>query len=152
MRDLAKKRGVTFLELIEISKTDETVDRQLDGYQIRLGKEENNFVIDSRIGFFFIPQSYKVFLHVDDAVAAQRIMQSQRESEPFKSIKDALASIKTRKHSEKLRYKKYYNLDFPRDSYFDLVIDTSRIPTEKIAEQIIQKVRKAKVKVVKEHV
>ena len=68
-REIARARGVTTLELNRIADTDPTIDEAIDGVFKRFNAVPNkNFVIDSRMAFFFIPNSLKVKLNVDVAV------------------------------------------------------------------------------------
>ena len=66
MREIAAKRGITLLELSKLAETDRSIDKELDNYQIQLGKDEDNFIIDARLGWHFIPDSIKIFLDVND--------------------------------------------------------------------------------------
>ena len=64
MREIAVKRGITLLELSKLAETDKSIDEELDERQIKLGEEEDNFIIDARLGWHFIPNSIKIFLDV----------------------------------------------------------------------------------------
>ena len=75
---MALDRHLTIDELNELGKREGWTDREPDEYQKKLGHEEDNFVIDSRLGFYFIPHSFKLFLTVDPEVAAERIFPNQR--------------------------------------------------------------------------
>ena len=65
MREMAKDKNISLLELSELSEEDKSIDKELDNKQIQLGKREDNFIIDSRLGFHFIPNSVKIFLEVE---------------------------------------------------------------------------------------
>lgn len=73
MRKIAEERGLTLLELSKKAEESPDIDQELDKSQIELGKKQDNFVIDGRLSFHFIPSSYKVFLKVSDNEAAKRI-------------------------------------------------------------------------------
>ena len=144
MRELAAERKIWFPRFTEIAKTDARVDKILDERQIKLGKTRDNFVIDSRLGYYFIPNSIKIFLYVHEKESARRLYELHREGEKYHSIKEALKYIKKRKRAERMRYKKYYNITFPRKGDFDFVINTSRIPAVKVADIIVSIVRNSK--------
>ena len=55
MRQIAKERKLTLLELSKQAEKDNSIDKELDKKQIELGKTKDNFVIDSRLGFHFCP-------------------------------------------------------------------------------------------------
>lgn len=139
MREIARKRKSTLLEISRKAETDPTIDEELDDMQRELGKYEDHLVLDSRLGYHFIPKSFKVHLKVDPETGAKRIFSDKRKSEKENlSLKKTIENVKKRKKSELERYKKYYNLDPYREKNYDLVIDTSKLPAEKTAEKIIQ--------------
>ncbi|MBI2663900.1 cytidylate kinase family protein [Candidatus Woesearchaeota archaeon] len=138
MRVIAKKRKKTLLELSKDAESDETIDEELDDMQISLGRQDN-IVLDSRLGWHFIPRSFKVFLDVDKNTAAQRIFKAKRHLEnENQSLKATLENINKRKKSELHRYKKYYNLNPYDKKHYDLVIDTTGQTAEETAFAIIK--------------
>ncbi|MDP2749547.1 MAG: cytidylate kinase family protein [Nanoarchaeota archaeon] len=145
-RDLAKKHKMSILEYDKLAETDENIDKELDDVQIELGNNEDNFVIDSRLGYYFIPHSIKIFLKCSVKEGAKRIFNdntSGRKSSEKENLSLATAekSIKDRMESDKKRYQQYYGLDFTDEKDYDLVIDTSSITPEKAADQIISFVK-----------
>ena len=62
MRDMAEEQKVTLLELSKQAETDPTIDQEIDDRQIQLGINENDFVIDARLGYHFIKKSKKIYL------------------------------------------------------------------------------------------
>ena len=74
MRELAMERGISLIDLgREAERDGGVIDKILDDRQIALGKSEDNFIIDGRLAFHFIPQAKKIFLTVDPREAAKRI-------------------------------------------------------------------------------
>ncbi len=142
MRDIAKRRGLTFIELTKIAETDKSVDDELDHRYFELRKEDN-FVIDSRLGFHFIPDSIKVFIDVDTKKGAERISKDKRPGQSAASIEEMQAQLQRIIASERIRYKQYYNLDIDDMKNYDLVIDSSNISAEKVAEKIIKFIKKS---------
>ncbi len=98
MRELAKERGTTLLELSKEAEKDKSIDKELDKKQTELGKTKDNFVIDSRLGFHFIRNSKKIFLEVQLNEAAKRILKEKRQHEQYKDIQESIEKIKTRNH------------------------------------------------------
>ena len=147
MRSMAEKRGLTLNDLNKIGESDPSIDIEIDDYSREIGKEEN-VVMDSRLGFHFIPKSFKVFLKLDPNIAANRILEDakvnpnrHKESrQGFSTIEDIVSSINTRLKSETKRYKELYKINnYMMPENFDLVIDTSEITLEQVSEQIITK-------------
>lgn len=146
MREIAIKRRVTLLELSKLAEKDASVDKELDERQIRLGKEEKNFIIDARLGWHFIPNSVKVFLNVTDEEAARRVFAERRSDEKYNITLDAtLNNIKRRKESEIKRYQQYYGVNYFYLKNYDLIIDTTTLTAVQVAEKIVKVVKSKKV-------
>lgn len=150
MREIAEKRGVSLLELGKAAEKDRSIDRELDERTIQLGKEEDNFVMDSRLAYHFIPDSFKVFLAVDEKVAAARVFGDVKSRKSGRKVEKesttlaaTLSAIKKRRKSEGLRYKKYYNLNPYDERQYGLVIDTTKASPEEVAGKIVTVVRKS---------
>lgn len=143
MRQMAAERSVDLLTLNKLAEKDKSIDKELDKRQKNIGNEQDNFVIDARLGWRFIPHSAKIFLEVDDKEAARRIFSDQRKEEKkYGSLQEALENIKKRKESEVKRYKDLYNLDYYNRKNYDLVVDTTKISAEQVAQKIIDFVKK----------
>ncbi len=142
MREMAEERDISLLELSRQAEKDRSIDEELDQRQIDLAKKKDNFVIDSRLGFHFIPKSVKVFLDADLKVRAERVVADTIRNEHNVNVKTAMENIKKREDSEKKRYKKYYNLNYLDKKKYDLVIDTTNLTIEQTVGKIIEFVRK----------
>ena len=141
-REKAKARGLTLSEYNKLGETDPTTDTEVDEYQKQLGQTQDNFVIEGRTSWFLIPQSLKIFLEVDEQVAAKRLFEElknqndRNEGESFQNFEEVLAIIKQRHLSDDLRYKKYYNVDVFDHQNFDFVLDTSNLTQDQFFEQV----------------
>ena len=136
MRKIAKEKSLTLLELSAKAEKDPEIDKELDKKQIELGKTEDNFIIDSRLGFHFIPHSFKVYLKVSEEEAAKRIFKENRQHEKYQDIKESQEKIKQRKRSEDKRYMDYYKVNYQKESNYNLVIDTTNLSPEKVIKAI----------------
>lgn len=145
MRQMADVKGIKLDELSKIAESDDSIDITIDDYTRELG-EKNDLVIDSRLGFYFIPNSFKVFLELDSETASERILQDKKsnpfrhsEASGFDTKEKIMESINARLLSERTRYKKIYKIeDFTDHNNFDLVIDTSNTPLNEVSEKIIK--------------
>lgn len=149
MRQIAEKRGASLLEISKIAEKDRSIDQELDNRTIELGRKEDDFVMDSRLAYHFIPGSFKVFLTVGENEAARRIfadvrnkMKGRKVEKESTTLAATLAGIKKRKKSEQLRYKKYYGLNPYDERQYDLVIDTTKATPEKVVEKVVTVVKK----------
>lgn len=139
MRKMARQRGMTLMALTQKARRDNgKIDRMLDEYQVQLGKTKKNFVIDGRLGFYFIPHSIKMFLDVSPLVAAQRIAKQRRGGvEKLRTLAEAQRELKRRTEAEQERYKKYYGADYMQKKNYDLAIDTTRQSVDGVVKRIL---------------
>jgi cytidylate kinase len=138
-REIAKRYNMTTLELNKYSETHPEIDEEIDTTFKSLN-DSNHLIVDSRLAWFFIPKSFKIFLKTDIAVSAQRISSDiWRETENYASQDEAIDKIVARKESEIKRYMNLYGVDCSDLSNFDHVIDTSYISPEEVADNIIAK-------------
>lgn len=141
---VALERGLTIDELNALGETEAFTDRDVDEYQTRLGKTEDNFVIDGRLSWHFIPQSIKIFLTIDPSVGARRIFEAKRSApgsrsdEPlYANVEAAERAIAERIASDHARYEKWYGINFEDPAHYDLVIDTTSKTPEEVLESIV---------------
>ncbi|MCX6754740.1 MAG: cytidylate kinase family protein [Candidatus Nomurabacteria bacterium] len=145
MRSIANERGITLSELSKIAEADNSIDKALDDRNLEIGKMED-IVLDSRLGFYFIPDSFKVFLELDTNTASERILKDMKsnpnrqkeDTGMFDTKESIIASIDNRLLSERKRYKQLYSIeDLTSHNNFDLVIDTSNTPLHEVSKKII---------------
>jgi cytidylate kinase len=131
-RATAASLGLAFDEYQALATKDPQYDKKADNTLIAAGQDEK-VVIDARLGYHFIPDSYKVFLFLDPTVAAERIFEDAKVNpnrtkeitQGLKDIESIKKSLEVRLESEKQRYKQFYAInDLYDPSHFDLVIDT----------------------------
>ncbi len=138
-RDLAKEKGVTPLELAKMAEADPEIDKKTDSWAEAVGEADDNFVMDSRLAFNFIPDSVKIFLDVSEDDAARRIYHDMRPEEKENTTQGATyESIKKREESEKKRYQQYYGIDYTNPDNYDLVIDTTEVPVAEVVKKILK--------------
>jgi cytidylate kinase len=141
-RGLAVKMGMDTYELNKYSETHPEIDGLIDGELIKLSDSPDDIVIDSRMAWHFVKDTYKVYLLTDETVAAERVMRAQRgPSERYADTAQARELLKARRDSENLRYRQTYGVDCDDLKNYDLIIDTTNdasvVSPEKIAELII---------------
>lgn len=144
MDKIAMEKRVSLSELSKLAETDDTIDRKLDAEQIKLRKK-NDFILDSRLGWHFIPDSIKIFLDVNLDEATKRIFSDERAHEKENtSLEITKENIIKRIQSEKLRYNKYYDIDFYNPDIYDIFIDTSNLSQEEVFNNILSLIKKLK--------
>ena len=149
-RSIAKERGVSTIELNKLAEIDMSIDTEADNRNKEIGKMEN-IVLDSRLGFYFIPTSFKVFLELDPKIAAKRILadknnnlnRNNETSNSFDTEAQILNSISERLLLEKNRYKDIYGIeDNTAHSNFDLIINTEEFSLEEVSKKVIEEYNK----------
>ncbi len=142
-RQMAERMGLSTLELNQLAEKDPSIDEQIDSIFKSLNEDPNNYIIDSRLAWHFVPSSFKVYLTVDPRTAARRILSDPgRKSEGYHSDEEALALLQARKNSENERFKAIYGVDCADLNNYDLVIDTTDKSPQQVAEIIIQELLK----------
>ncbi len=137
-REIAIRMGMSTLELNHFTDTHPEIDDEIDAVFKKLRHDEGSYLLDSRLAWFFIPDSFKVYLQVDIRVAAQRVMNdTSRKGEKYATLDEAINDLRARKESENRRFLREYSADCANKNNFDLVIDTSHATLEAIAEKII---------------
>lgn len=143
---MAQEKGMTIEEFNALSETRDDIDKEIDDYATKLGKEEDNFILDGWIAWNFIPQGLNVFLTVDEDEAAKRILSHAKEGgradEPeYETVEDVKTAVQTRVASHASRFMEYYGIKWDDLDKMDLVIDTTSIPPEEVVRQIIDKMK-----------
>lgn len=135
MREMAKKKELSLIELSKLAEKSDEVDKELDEMQLEMKKKyKDNIVFDSRIGFYFFPESIKILLIADPKVAARRIVKTKRKEEQADSISEAIKQIKRRMKSERKRYKRLYGIDIDRIENYDIVMDTTNLNIKQMCD------------------
>lgn len=139
---MAKEQGMTIDELNALGEKEAFTDEEVDLYQKKLGESGESFVIDGRLSWYFIPNSFKIFLDVNPDVGAQRIFNASLLGERgdeigYTSVLETKKFVEQRVASDQRRYQKYYNVNFINPSNYDLVIDTSVLTPESVVKTIL---------------
>ena len=141
MRQMAAERGVSILELSHTAEDHAAIDNEIDARTVRLAEEGDEFVMDARLGWHFVPGSLKVFLDVSPAVAAQRIFDAARGAEHENvDLEATRRAIESRTESERQRYMTYYGLDYTDPAHYDLWVDTSVRTIDQVVAEIVSRV------------
>ena len=136
-REIANRYQMTTLELNQYAETHPEIDEEIDATFQSLNYS-TDLIVDSRLAWFFIPKSFKVYMKTDINVAVRRILgDDKRKNEKYSSEEEAANDILARKASENKRYMDLYGADCSDLSQFNLVIDTSFITPNEVADRMI---------------
>lgn len=131
---------------VAFAKKRSEIDSKIDTEIYRRGKQINEierpndvYIIDSRLAWHNIPESYAVRLTVCEKIAGQRVFADKTRGgeDAYDTVEDAINKTRERKLGEIERYKKRYGLDLTKKENYNLIVDTSYIQTEELADMII---------------
>jgi cytidylate kinase len=143
MRKIAVDMGITLPELQKKAEQDDEIDLKIDE-EVRKAGNKEKIVIDSRLAFHWILDSFKVYLDLPPEIAKERILNNLKENQLRKQSEDSSTpeeiyeKIIARLESEKNRYKKIYGIDHTDKNNFDLVIDTNKNNLNEVVEIILK--------------
>lgn len=137
-RKLAKDMGLDITSFNAFLNEHPEIDLQIEKSASEYAKDHDNFIIDARLGWYAVPESFKVYLRVDIDVAAQRAFNDlkRKGTENFNTIEEQKEDMQKRFNMENERYWKLYHVRKDDMSNYDLVVDTTNITPEEVAEKI----------------
>lgn len=144
-RECAAKLGfASVLEFQQNYKDILSFDKQIDNQTAEIGKTRinENIIFDSRLAWHFIPNSFKVFIDIDWDTAAKRLLTANRSSEKVSDIQSAKQTLLDRWEEENSRYLKLYQTNNTNSNNYDLVISSSNLTPEEVAEKIYEEYKK----------
>jgi predicted cytidylate kinase len=111
-RELAQEKGMKITEFTGLAENDTSIDKAIDLKLAGIGKSREEIVVDARMAWFFIEDSFKVYLQIDIDEAARRIKENPRgDTEKYNSVEEALSALRYRKESEIKRYRNLYGAE-----------------------------------------
>lgn len=139
VRRVLAKEGMSLEEYNRKASDEHDLDDKVDE-ELRTLRDARDVVIDSRLGFYWIPESFKVYLDLDLEVATARIFKdavnNKKRSdagEGGSSLPDVARRVRERMQNEQNRFRSLYGIDPYNTRHFDLVIDTSRHDPQSVA-------------------
>ena len=116
------------------------IDIQIERSAEEYAKTHSNLIVDARLGWYVVPNSFKVYLVVDIDIAAERAFNdpNRKDTESFKTIEEQKQDMQERYRLENERYFNLYGVHKEDKSNYDLVIDTSNMTPEEVKNTIIK--------------
>ena len=141
-RRLAEQHGMTAKEFNQFIESNPKYDNMVDDNIKEMGEKEENIIFDSRLAWYFVPKSFKIYMYVDVDTATERIFNDKgRVSESYSDMQTAKKEIIERRESEVLRYKTFYNIDINNYSNYDFIIDTSHATKDEVNDAVLSNFR-----------
>ena len=145
-RKLAKEKNMSVTEFNEYVKGYPEIDIQIETSAKEYAMTHNNLIIDARLGWYVVPNSFKIYLKVNIDEAAKRAYNdpNRKETEKFDTLEEQKEDIITRYNLENERYFHVYGVRKDDMSNYDLVLDTTDLTPVQVKEQIIEEYYKWK--------
>lgn len=144
VRKLAKEKGLDITSFNEYLKGHPEIDQEIEKSAAEYAKEHDNLIVDARLGWYAIPDSFKVYLKVDIDVAAYRAFhdEKRKETEKFATIEEQKQDMMKRFQSENERFFQLYGVHKEDMHHYDLVVDTTNLSIEENAKIIEEAYKK----------
>ena len=137
-RNLAQEKGLSFEQILDLAKEDDSLDKEVDKHQVELARKDGGCVLGSRLAIWMLPEAdLKVYLSAKLDVRVKRIQNREGGT-----LDDIIKSTKKRDKQDRERYLKIYNIDNDNYSFADIVIQTDETKPAEIAEMIISELKK----------
>lgn len=131
-RDMAKEQDMSMQEFDTLLQSHTEYDVEMDQRQQEFGLTHDNFVIDSRMGWYLIPDSFRVLIVADEAQRLERI--AKKESISTEAAKK-LVTEREALHAN--RFADMYGVsNIFAHKHYDLVIDSSKHTLDETVEAI----------------
>ena len=150
-RQVGLELGLSINEVNKRAETNPEIDYRTDE-KLRNMRSAEKVVIDSRTAFYWIPESFKVYLDLPPEIAKDRVLNSLKEdklrmeSEQVSSVEEAYEKMQQRLASEQKRYWDLYKINKKDFDQFDLVVDTKKNNLEQVVNIIVSEYKKWKEK------
>jgi len=136
-RQLAFERGMSLEEFSKFAESNPEIDILVDRVQREMAEKEKDAIVEGRLSGWMIKDAeLKVYIFADPEVRYSRI--AKREDKDISTVRK---ETRLREEVEKRRYQKFYGIDVDDWRIYDLIINSSRMSPEKIAEIIITAIR-----------
>ncbi len=139
MRGLSSEQGFNDITqfLVDYVSQHPEVDQRVDEEQRKFGKQNDNFVLDAHLGFYFVPDSIRIGLVCELEEASNRILKDvTRTNESAKNIRDSIFASKKRMDTMQKNFYKLYKIDINDPSNFDLLLDTTKLSSSEVFKRV----------------
>lgn len=143
-RKLALEHNMNVTEFNKYVEDHPEIDRQIELSATKFAEENDNIIIDARLGWYSVPESFKIYLKVDLDESARRAFgdESRKATENFATVEEYKEDLKKRYTLENDRYYKLYGVKKNDMNNYDLVIDTTNITPEEVKNIIVENYKK----------
>ena len=135
-RKMAEERNLSLEDFGALAERDESIDRQLDERMLNIASERDDIVLDGRLTGYLTEKhgipAFRAYVTAPFSIRVERI--AGREGKDRETVE---REVLKRERSEYDRYLRYYGFDMRDTSIYDIVLDSSNILPEGLAERIL---------------
>ena len=137
-RQLAIEKGMSVTEFGEYVEKHPDIDMQIEKSATEYCKTHKNIVIDAKMGWYAVPESFKVYLTVNIDIAAKRAFNdpNRKRSESLPTLESQKEDLIKRAKNDLARYLKLYNVRRDDMSNYDFVLCTDNLTPEEVLNRI----------------
>ena len=137
-RKLAVENGMSVTEFGEYVENHPEIDMQIEKSATEYAANHDNIVIDAKMGWYAVPESFKVYLKVDIDIEAKRAFldPNRKRSENLPTLEAQKADMIKRTKNDLERYYHLYNVRRDDMSNYDFVLDTGNLTPEEVLKKI----------------
>ena len=137
-RSLSEEKGIEFWTFCKMAEQSDEFDREVDKRQVEMALAVEDCVLGSRLAIWMLEKAdLKIYLTATTEERARRI--NEREGG---SLEQRLQETILRDQRDSARYMRLYTIDNSDTSIADLVIDTTDMVAEQVANRILEEVRR----------
>ncbi len=133
---IAIERNVDFKTVCTWAEEDSSWDLYVDKKQVQMAEEAGKCVLGSRLAIWMLESAdLSVYLDAPLEVRAGRIR--EREGGDIDEVIQETAERDRRDHE---RYMRLYNIDNDRYEFADLIVDTTNLSQQEVANLVVEEV------------
>ena len=144
-RKLARDNNMDLATFNAYIENNPDIDKVIDEAMSEYLNTHDNIIVDARLAWHFAKNAFKVCITVNLDVAASRLANdasNRNVEDKYETTDLAKIAIIKRQHYERERYIREYGVDILDYSNYDLVIDSTNMSTDEIANMIIEEYNK----------
>ncbi|MFP4644288.1 MAG: (d)CMP kinase [Spirochaetales bacterium] len=135
---IADERKVPFETVCRWAEDDPSWDRYVDQRQVEMAEQAGRCVLGSRLAIWMLESAdLSVYLTAPLHVRAERIR--EREGGEKETVEHETAE---RDRRDRERYLRIYGIDNDQFQFADLIVDTTNLSQQDVADRIIEEVRR----------
>lgn len=119
------------------------LDKEMDQYLVEEIMKMESFILDYRLGFHFIKNSFNVLLKVSSELALKRISSRLGTNEFYDGLtfEEKIVKMTGRNINMQTRFLELYGVDFLNEKNYNLVLETDVFEPKEIVSKIINELR-----------